>query len=305
MWAAYFDRHEPDGGIVGMKVDTPVDLSGTWTGDLHGVLREAASQGPLATDILTGATVVLRQGDLEVLTYDQGLPGVGLPRFDMMGIPDGPLRDWYGKLMFTTEGDYHRRIRSLVSRAFTPRSVEALRATAADMAAIAVASVRQGGDLVAACSALATRLICRLLGVPDSDVEVFRQWAEALSPVFFVMTPEQIADATQAITELQAYVDGLTIRRAEDPGSDLVTALRAAEADGESLTHTETVNMIANLLVAGHDTARSQIPFRLLGALPHLHPLTGGQAGHGPLARATAQTQRLGTSIRRISRTHL
>ena len=147
-----------------MKVDTPVDLSGTFAGDLHGVLRAAASQGPLATDILTGATVVLRQGDLETLAHDQRLPGIGLTLFDMMGIADGPLRDWYGALMFTTEGDYHRRIRSLVSRAFTPRSVEALRATAADMAATAVASVRHGGDLVAACSALATRLICRLLG---------------------------------------------------------------------------------------------------------------------------------------------
>jgi cytochrome P450 len=288
-----------------MKVDTPVDLSGTWTGDLHGVLREAASQGPLATDILTGATVVLRQGDLEALAHDQRLPGIGLALFDMMGIPGGPLRDWYGKLMFTTEGDYHRRIRSLVSRAFTPRSVEALRATAADMAATAVTSLRPGGDLVAACSALATRLICRLLGVPDSDVEVFRKWAEALSPVFFVMTPEQIADATQAITELQTYVDGLTTRRAEDPGSDLVTALRAAEADGECLTHTETVNMIANLLVAGHDTAGSQIPCSILVALQHRDQLSGVHADAVRLASATAETMRLEPSIPIIPRTAL
>jgi cytochrome P450 len=87
------------------------------------------------------------------------------------------------------------------------------------MAATAVASVQEGGDLVAAFSALATRLICRLLGVPDADVEVFRQWADALSPVFFIMTPEQIAAATQAITELQTYVDGLTARRAKDPAA--------------------------------------------------------------------------------------
>ena len=89
------------------------------------------------------------------------------------------------------------------------------------MAAAAVASVQHGGDLVAACSALATRLICRLLGVPDADVEVFRQWAEDLSPVFFVMTPDQIEATTRAITDLQTYVDGLTARHAEDPGSDL------------------------------------------------------------------------------------
>jgi cytochrome P450 len=286
-----------------MSTPTPVNLTGTLAGDLHGVLRDAARRGPLATDEMTGATVVLRQADLEMLAHDQRLPGIGLALFDMMGIADGPLRDWYGTLMFTTEGDYHRRIRSLVSRAFTPRSVEALRATATDMAATAVASVRHGGDLVAAFSALATRLICRLLGVPDADVEVFRQWADALSPVFFVMTPEQIADATQAITELQSYVDALTTSRAENPGSDLVTALRAAEADGERLTRTETVNMIANLLVAGHDTAGSQIPCSALVALRHREQLTGVHADGVRLASMAAETMRLEPSIPLIPRT--
>ena len=95
------------------------------------MLSEAAQQGPLAVDVATGATVVLRQRDLEALAHDQRLEGIGLAMFDMIGITDGPLRDWYGRLMFSTEGDYHRRIRSLVSRAFTPRSVEALRASAA------------------------------------------------------------------------------------------------------------------------------------------------------------------------------
>ena len=165
-------------------VENAIDLTGTFTTDLHSLLRDAVEQGPLATDVVTGAIVVLRQRDLEALAHDPRLEGIGLAFFDMMGITDGPLRDWYGRLMFTTEGDYHRRMRSLVSRAFTPRSVEALRATAADMAAEDVASVTQGGDLVAACPSLGTRLICRLLGVPDNDVAVFTQWAEALSPVF-------------------------------------------------------------------------------------------------------------------------
>ena len=172
----------------------------------------------------------------------------------MMRITEGPLRDWYGRLMFTTEGEYHRRIRSLVSRAFTPRSVEALRASAADMAAEGVARARQGGDLVAAYSTVATRLMCHLLGVPDADVPVFAAWLDALSPVFLVMTPEQIAEATTAIKELQSHVDELTTRRGKDPGRDLITALLASEADGERLTHDEAVAMIANLLVAGHDT---------------------------------------------------
>jgi cytochrome P450 len=284
-------------------VENAIDLTGTFTTDLHSLLRDAVEQGPLATDVVTGAIVVLRQRDLEALAHDPRLEGIGLAFFDMMGITDGPLRDWYGRLMFTTEGDYHRRMRSLVSRAFTPRSVEALRATAADMAAEDVASVTQGGDLVAACPSLGTRLICRLLGVPDNDVAVFTQWAEALSPVFFVMTPEQFGAATTAITEMQSYVDELTTRRTKDPGPDLITTLLASEADGERLTHDETVAMIANLLVAGHDTAGSQIPCSILVALQHRDELAGIQTDEARLASAVAETMRLEPSIPYIPRT--
>jgi cytochrome P450 len=282
---------------------TSVDLTGTFATDLHSMLRDAAKQGPLASDVATGATVVLRQHDLEALAHDQRLEGIGLALFDMMGITDGCLRDWYGRLMFTTEGDYHRRIRSLVSRAFTPRSVEGLRASAADMATEAVASVRQGGDLVAACSTLATRLMCRLLGVPDSDVPVFSHWLDALSPVFVVMTPAQIAAATTAITELRTYVDELTTRRSNSPGQDLITSLLASEADGERLTHGETVAMIANLLVAGHDTAGSQIPCSLLVALKQRDELAGVHEDEARLANAVAETMRLEPSIPYIPRT--
>ena len=244
-----------------------------------------------STDEMSGAAVVLRQRDLETLAHDQRLNGIGLALFDMMGITDGPLRDWYSRLMFTTEGDYHRRMRSLVSRAFAPRCAEALRATAADMAAAAVASVRQGGDLVAACSTLATRLTCRLLGVPDTDVAEFAQWADALSPVFYVMTREQITDATTAITGLQSYVDELTRRRTQNPGPDLITGLLAAEADGERLTHDETVTMIANPLVAGHDTNRKSNPMQ--------HP--GGPAAP---RRTQWDTRRSGSPIKRGRRDH-
>jgi cytochrome P450 len=284
-------------------VENAIDLTGTFAAGLHGLLRDAVEQGPLASDVSTGATVVLRQRDVEALAHDPRLEGTGLALFDMMGITDGYLRDWYGQIMFTTEGDYHRRIRSLVSRAFTPRSVEALRASAADMAADAVASVRQGGDLVAAFSTVATRLMCRLLGVPETDVPVFAAWLDALSPVFLAMTPAQIAAATTAIIELQRYVDELTTRRSKDPGRDLITALLASEADGERLTHGETVTMVANLLVAGHDTAGSQIPCSILVALQHRHELAGVHEDEARVASAVAETMRMEPSIPYVPRT--
>jgi cytochrome P450 len=279
-----------------------VDLTGTFASDLHDVLGKATRQGPLAIDEMTGAIVVFRHRDVDELAHDPRLIGIGLTLFDMMGITAGPLRDWYSRLMFTTEGDYHRRIRSVVSRAFTPRSVGALRMAAADMAAAAVGAARQSGDLLSA-SSLGTRLICRLLGVPAGDVAVFTRWADALSPVFSVMTPEQIADATHAITEMQNYVDELTTRRANDPGDDLITALLAAEADGERLTHGETVTMIANLLVAGHDTAGSQIPCSILVALQHRDQLDGVLNDAARFTGAVNETMRLEPSIPAIPRT--
>ncbi|MDO3637994.1 cytochrome P450 [Mycolicibacterium arseniciresistens] len=280
---------------------TSVDLTGSFTTDMHRVLREAAQHGALAADEVTGATVVLRHDDVESLAHDPRLNGIGLTLFDVMGITDGPLRDWYGRLMFTTEGDYHRRIRSLVSKSFTPRSVAALQSTATAMAEEAAGTVRDGGDLVTACSQLGTRLICRLLGVPDADVAVFARWADALSPVFFVMTAEQVAAATTAIIELHSYVDELTARRAQDPGPDLITALLAAEADGERLTHDETVTMIANLLVAGHDTTGSQIPCSLLVALQYRDEIA--RDDDVLMASAVTETIRMEPSIPLIPRT--
>lgn len=101
-----------------------VDLFGNLGGTLHRTLAEVAAAEALATDTSTGAVLVFRHRDVEALAHDPRVAGIGLGLFDAMGITDGPLRDWYGGLMFTNDGDVHKRLRSLVSRAFTPKSAE-------------------------------------------------------------------------------------------------------------------------------------------------------------------------------------
>jgi cytochrome P450 len=110
------------------------------------------------------------------------------------------------------------------TRAFTRRSVGALRSTAADLAATAVAAGRDGGNLLSA-SSLGTRLICRLLGVPDADDAGLTKWAEALSPVFGVMTPR-----TDRRRHHGDHRNAGLRRRIDDPArqgsrDDLVTSL--------------------------------------------------------------------------------
>jgi cytochrome P450 len=282
-----------------------LDLLSATGDELHAALREAASQGPLAVDAATGSVFVLRHRDIEMLARDHRLAGVGLTFFDLMGITGGPLRDWYGALMFTNEGDRHDRLRRLVARAFTPRSSERLRADAATLAAERIEQVASdgGGDLIEAFSLTAMRVMCRLLGVPQADVAVFGAWADALSPVFGFMDDAQIEAANAAVVALLGYVEELAARRRGDPADDLITALIAAEDEGDRLSHDELVTMVSNLLVAGHDTTTSQIGCSLLSVLRHPDQAARVRDDVSLLTWAVEETVRFEPSIPGVPRT--
>jgi cytochrome P450 len=286
-------------------VAASIDFSGTIGDDLHDSLREARAAGATATDPVNGAVLVLRYGDIDGLTRDRRLAGVGLSLFDFMGISDGPLRDWYGGIMFTNEGDTHNRLRALVSRAFTPRSVDALRDDARALSSDAIASVREtgSGDLVELFGRIPIRVMCRLLGVPEADVAVFGDWADALSPTFGFMTTEQVVDATAAITSLLDYVRDLADRRRADPSDDLISALLAAEDDGQRLSHDELVSMVANLIVGGHDTTASQLGCTLLTLLRHPDAVRKVRGDPTLASSAASETIRFEPSIAGIPRT--
>src|SRR5215470_5649246 len=232
-------------------------------------LTELARASAVADDV-TGLLWVLRYADVERLATDRRLHGVRLTIFDLMGITEGPLRRWYGSLMFTNEGDKHGRLRRLVSAAFKPTAVNALRAVTREIVEERFADLRRdgGGDLMRSFQYVPMRVMCALLGVPQEDVSIFGAWTDALSPVFLFMSPEQIDAATAALGELLAYLDELVERRRRQPDDDLISALIAAEDEGNRLTHEELLDMVANMLVGGHDTTASQIGctcFELLG----------------------------------------
>jgi cytochrome P450 len=273
--------------------------------DLHQQLRDAAAQGPFVIDQISGATVFLRHADVSALARDERAAGVGLTFFDLMGIPDGPLREWYGGLMFTNEGPKHDRLRKLVTRAFSPRSVESLRTFAASTANDRLDEVASegGGDLTAALALVAMNVMCALLGVPQEDTAIFGAWADALSPTFGFMDPQQIEAATTAITDLLAYVEELAARRRTDPAEDLITALHAAEDEGDRLTHDELVAMVANLLVGGHDTTTSQIGCSTLTLLRHPDEAKRLRDDPALLVSAVEETIRFEPSIPAVPRT--
>jgi cytochrome P450 len=273
--------------------------------DLHPMLRDALAAGPAAHDDVSGALCVLRHHDVEQLAHEPRLAGIRLALFDLMGVPDGRLRDWYGGLMFTNEGKAHHRLRTLVSRAFTPKAVTALRQDATDLTRAALAPVQAdgGGDLVRALALVPMQVMCRLLGVPAEDVAVFGEWADSLSPVFGFMEPEEIEAAEQAVVALLDYVEDLAERRARTPGDDLITALLAAEVDGGRLTHAEVLAMVANLLVGGHDTTSSQLACSAITLVRHPGETDRLRQNADLVGAAVSETMRYEPSLPVVPRT--
>ena len=144
------------------------------------LMLDAASRGPTAIDEATGMIYVLRHGDIERLLNEPRVHGVGLSLFDAMGIAGGPLRNWYGALMFTNDGTRHDRLRRLVSKAFTPRAAERLRASIQQVVddLIEPMAVRGSFDLIAELAyPLPVIVICELLGIPEEDRNRFHDWS--------------------------------------------------------------------------------------------------------------------------------
>ena len=157
----------------------------------------------------------------------------------------------------------HTRLRSLVSKAFTPRSVAALESRARDITEELLDAV-EGTDRFDLIQALAFPLpvivIAEMIGVPPEDREQIKVWSNDIAlSVEPVLTDEQVDMVNRATEELYEYFDGIIALRRRDPRDDLISALIAAEDEGDRLTHDEVLATLLLLLVAGNETTRNLI----------------------------------------------
>jgi cholest-4-en-3-one 26-monooxygenase len=147
-----------------------------------------------------------------------------------------------------------------VSRAFTPRAVELLRADLADRARdIATKAAAEGtGDFVEQVSCeLPLQAIAGLMGVPQEDRMKLFHWSNQMVGD---MDPEFADnDAISASVELITYGMQLAAERADTPGEDLVTKLVQADVEGHKLSDDELGFFVILLAVAGNETTRNSI----------------------------------------------
>lgn len=157
----------------------------------------------------------------------------------------------------------HTRLRSLVSRAFTPRSVTALESRVRDIAEEMLDAVENTNrfDLIQALAfPLPVIVIAEMIGVPPEDREQIKVWSNDIAlSVEPVLTDEQVDMVNRATDELYEYFDDIIELRRQDPRDDLISALISAEDEGDRLTHDEVLATLLLLLVAGNETTRNLI----------------------------------------------
>ena len=192
------------------------------------------------------------------------------------GLP-GPS---FARHMLSVDPPDHSRLRRLVSAAFTPRRVEALRprvqAIVDDLLdGIAAAGPGARIDLVGAFAfPLPFTVICELLGVPEPDrADLGRGLTAMLVPT---STPAEYERAKEASDGVVAMLEALVDTKQTSPGDDLVSGLISARDGDERLSTQELLSTIFQLIVAGHDTTASLIGNAVVALLQHpqqLHDL--------------------------------
>ena len=158
--------------------------------------------------------------------------------------------------MLELEAPRHTRLRGLVLRAFTSRTIAAL---ADDMRSLCYQLVDAFPDepfdlLTAYAQPVPVIIISRLLGVPEDRADDLVRWSNAMVAMYQARrTPQIEADAIAATNDFVEFMRGYIAKRRKTPTDDLISTLIAAEADGDRLSEDELITTCILLLNAGHE----------------------------------------------------
>ena len=199
-----------------------------------------------------------------------------------MTLPDGsnpnfdPLdqRGSFNEFMLNKDGDEHMRLRRLVIKAFTRRALDKIQFEIDEAVASALDRAVQDGGMDAVHDLalyVPSRMICRIMGVPEADRLQFTEWTAARTNAFFARflpddVKQRVRDAGSAMAD---YFDALAEERRKNLGDDLLSELIRAEEDGDRLREGELTVQAVGLLVAGFETTIGLIGNGLRAFIEH------------------------------------
>ncbi len=195
-----------------------------------------------------------------------------------------PVADW----ALYTDGADHRRLRSLLAKAFTPRRIAALEGPITATARNLLHHLAEacGGDAVRDLAfPLPVLTICALLGLPAADQDRLKRWSDDLIRIVEPSPgPQDIDRIGRSWAALWDYFTAVVAERRARPGDDVVSGLVQAEEDGGRLTTREIVSNCVSLLLGGHETTTNLVTALLLAV--RAHPGPAASAARDPRAAA-------------------
>jgi cytochrome P450 len=233
--------------------------------DAYGKLR---AQPGLPRLRLFGGYVAARYADVDRLLHDPAFStnrdAVPLMATFRQAARDTPeFLSFLDHNLLMIDGARHRRLRGLVSKAFTPRRVEMLRPRVEAIVADLLDRVAPRGamDVVRdLAQPLPAIVIAELLGVPDSDRDRFSSWSDDLVQLLDPLSGHDgLNPPKRAVHALTEYFRPLLSERRGSPRDDLLSAMLGAEEAGEKLADGELIALASLVLAAGHETTTNLI----------------------------------------------
>jgi cytochrome P450 len=238
--------------------------------DPHPQYHQLRASTPVMPGVLANECVLFRHADCEAVLADRrwsSNPEHRTASDELFDVRLGMAGSGAAVLLFLDPPD-HTRLRRLVSKAFTPRRVEEMRPTVAALVDAILdhveAQARAGDgtvDLMAElCYPLPVKVICDLLGTPFADRPEFIKWSSDASRILDAgmdpsVLPAALMGAMAIINELNPVFE----ERKLDPADDLISALVAAEEEGDRLSEGELRSITVLLFIAGHETTQNLI----------------------------------------------
>jgi cytochrome P450 len=208
--------------------------------------------------------------------------------------------------MLDLEPPDHTRIRRLVSKAFTPRTVEQLKPYVHGLANDLVAALTEagGGDLLTdVAEPLPVAVIAEMLGIPEADRAPLRPWSADICGMYELNPSQEVAArAVRASVEFSEYLKELIAERRKEPGEDLISGLIAAYDEGDRLTEQEMISTCVLLLNAGHEATVNATVNGWWALFRNPEQLAALRADHSLVPSAVEELMRYDTPLQLFER---
>ncbi len=235
--------------------------SGSILSDPYETYDRLRTKDPVHRMRLINGWVLTRYEDVDMVLRDHR-------RFSK----DDGQEDEYRSMLHHDPPD-HTRLRSLVSKAFTPRAVRELHPRVRRIVDELLEDLdgKDRFDLIESLAfPLPVTVIAEMLGVPSEDMDRFNVWSNDISlTIEPSLRDDQIRRVERASEELYAYFESIIEQRRGEPQDDMITTLLNAEDEGDRLTHEELLGTLVLLLVAGNETTRNLIGNGMRALLKH------------------------------------